>query len=106
MVERGGGGRRVPVSGGVGGWSLRSFNASPTEGIAAIAQEFTENFAVYGSDKIHPVEVRAADRAELVEWAHNVWVVRSVCPTSPRPVSLHGGPHRRHCAWSGRDVHV
>jgi anti-sigma factor RsiW len=55
--------------GGAGGWWLRGFNTTPTEGIAAIAQEATENFAVYGSDRIRPVELRATDRAELVDWA-------------------------------------
>jgi anti-sigma factor RsiW len=55
-------------AGGVGGWSMRGFGASPGEGVAAVAQEAAENFAVYGSDHSRPVELRAADRAELVSW--------------------------------------
>jgi anti-sigma factor RsiW len=54
--------------GGGAGWSLRSFNPVPREGIAAIAQEAAQNFAVYGADHTHPVELRASDRAELVSW--------------------------------------
>jgi anti-sigma factor RsiW len=56
-------------AGGTGGWSLRSFDHASGEGVAAIAQEAAQNFAVYGSDPIHPVELRATDRAELVDWA-------------------------------------
>jgi anti-sigma factor RsiW len=55
--------------GGAGGWSLHGANTTPTKGIAAVAQEAAENFAVYASDKIRPVELRAADRAELIDWA-------------------------------------
>jgi anti-sigma factor RsiW len=55
--------------GTAGGWSLRSLDTSRPEGVTAIAQEAAENFAVYGSDRIHPVELRATDRAELVDWA-------------------------------------
>jgi anti-sigma factor RsiW len=55
--------------GGAGGWSLRGVNLSPTEGTARVAQEAAENFAVYGSEKIRPVELLAADRSELIDWA-------------------------------------
>lgn len=55
--------------GGAGGWSMRGFDASSRGGVAAVAQEAAENFAVYGSDHSHPVELRATDRAELVSWA-------------------------------------
>ncbi len=54
--------------GGAGGWSLRGPFA-PGEGVAAIAQEAAQNFAVYSSDRSRPVELRATDRAELVSWA-------------------------------------
>ncbi|MDB5503450.1 MAG: anti-sigma factor [Tardiphaga sp.] len=54
--------------GGAGGWSLHG-PLAPSEGVAAIAQEAAQNFAVYGSDRIHPVELRATDRAELIDWA-------------------------------------
>jgi len=80
MIARRGRPRRVPswaaaaaavvllCAGGAGGWSLHGFNHSAGEGVAAIAQEAAENFAVYGSDHIRPVELRATDRAELVDW--------------------------------------
>jgi anti-sigma factor RsiW len=55
-------------AGGAGGWSLRGASHSAGEGVAAIAQEAAQNFAVYGSDRIRPVELRATDRAELVDW--------------------------------------
>jgi anti-sigma factor RsiW len=53
--------------GGVGGWSLHGIG-QPREGIVAIAQEAAANYAVYAPDQAHPVELRAADRAELVSW--------------------------------------
>jgi anti-sigma factor RsiW len=55
-------------AGGAGGWSLRGVGQPPSGGVAAIAQEAAQNFAVYGSDRIRPVELRATDRAELVDW--------------------------------------
>ena len=55
--------------GGAGGWSLRSIGEAPRQGVEAIAQEAAENYAVFGPDHTHPVELRATDRAELVNWA-------------------------------------
>lgn len=52
--------------GGAGGWSLRG-EAGP-QGVAAVAQEAADSFAVYGSDRVRPVELRAGERAELVAW--------------------------------------
>lgn len=54
-------------AGGATGWLLRGIDNS-TGGVAAIAQEAAQNYAVYGSDRIRPVELRADDRAELVAW--------------------------------------
>jgi anti-sigma factor RsiW len=51
-----------------GGWTLRGPIVLPQEGIAAVAQEAAENYAVYAPDKLRPVELRATDRAELVAW--------------------------------------
>jgi len=55
--------------GGAGGWSLRDMVRPSLEGVAALAQEAAESYAVYAPDHVHPVEVRAADRDELVGWA-------------------------------------
>jgi anti-sigma factor RsiW len=53
--------------GGAGGWTMHSGVQGP-EGIAAVAQEAAENYAVYAPDKLRPVELRAGDRAELASW--------------------------------------
>jgi anti-sigma factor RsiW len=57
------------VVGGAGGWSLKSMSQRPTEGIASLAREAADSFAVYAPDHTHPIELRASDRAELVAWA-------------------------------------
>jgi anti-sigma factor RsiW len=54
---------------GVGGWSLRGMTMAPMNGIAALAQEATMNYMVYAPDRLRPVELKAADRDELVSWA-------------------------------------
>lgn len=54
--------------GGVGGWSLNRMVEPPTEGIAALAQEAADSYEVYAPDTLHPVEIKAAGQAELVEW--------------------------------------
>ena len=53
--------------GAAGGWSLHLLRA-PAGGIAALAEEAADNYAVYGPDRIRPVEIRAADSGELVRW--------------------------------------
>jgi anti-sigma factor RsiW len=53
--------------GGAGGWTMRGGAAAP-EGIVAVAQEAADTYAVYAPDKVHPVELRAADRAQLTDW--------------------------------------
>jgi anti-sigma factor RsiW len=56
-----------------GGWSLRGAVGVPPaavpSGIEALAQEAADSYAVYAPDRTRPVEIRAADRAELVDWA-------------------------------------
>jgi anti-sigma factor RsiW len=54
--------------GGVGGWALPHAFEPPSGGIAALTQEAAESYAVYAPDHIRPVELRAADRGELVHW--------------------------------------
>jgi anti-sigma factor RsiW len=43
--------------------------APPTEGVVALAREASDSFATYASDKIRPVELRADNMVELVDWA-------------------------------------
>lgn len=55
--------------GAVGGWSLRGLSVPPSGGIAALAREAADSYAVYAPDRVHPVEMRAPERAQFVEWA-------------------------------------
>jgi anti-sigma factor RsiW len=67
------------LAGGAGGWSLHALQpgaaffttngAAPTEGIAALAQEASYNYAVFAADRQRPVELRADSRSELQSWA-------------------------------------
>jgi anti-sigma factor RsiW len=54
--------------GGAGGWFLHTVFGPPRAGIGALAQEATDSYAVFASDRIRPVEIRAPDRSELIEW--------------------------------------
>jgi anti-sigma factor RsiW len=54
--------------GGAGGWSMKSMSEQPTTGVASLAREAAESYAVYAPDHIRPIELRASDRAELVAW--------------------------------------
>lgn len=57
--------------GGVGGWVMRgSLQMSPS-GLAALAQEAADTYHVYAPDRVQPVEMRAADSAQLVQWVSN-----------------------------------
>ncbi|MDF0491594.1 hypothetical protein PX554_26115 [Sphingomonas sp. H39-1-10] len=53
--------------GGAGGWTLHD-QMRPTRGIAALAQEATNSYAVYAPDRTRPVELAATDRAQLIAW--------------------------------------
>lgn len=60
--------------GAAGGWSLHGAvgpQARPPApgGILALAQEAADSYAVYAPDRVHPVEIRAADKTALVDWA-------------------------------------
>jgi anti-sigma factor RsiW len=55
--------------GAAGGWSLHTLFAPPRAGISALAQEATDSYAVFALDRVRPVEIRAIDRSELVQWA-------------------------------------
>ena len=51
--------------GGVSGWVIRGAT-EPTGGIAALAQEASDSYQVYASDRTRPVELR--DSTELAAW--------------------------------------
>jgi anti-sigma factor RsiW len=55
--------------GSAAGWLLRGITNSSRGEVSAIAAEGSENYAVFGSDRMHPVEIHAGDREELVKWA-------------------------------------
>ena len=55
------------AAGAAGGWFMHP-PAEPASGISALAQEAAANYAVYAPDYMHPVELRAADRGELLRW--------------------------------------
>jgi len=54
--------------GGLGGWSVRGALQMPPSGLVALAQEAAVSYSVYAPDRIRPVEVRASDGAQLVQW--------------------------------------
>ncbi|AOB31291.1 hypothetical protein AKI39_12215 [Bordetella sp. H567] len=54
--------------GGVGGWNLRGTPEAPAGGIAALAREAAASYQVYAADPRRPVELPAADSAQLVSW--------------------------------------
>jgi anti-sigma factor RsiW len=54
--------------GGLAGWALRGGPASASGGIAALAQEATDSYRVFAPDHARPVELRAAERDELIRW--------------------------------------
>jgi anti-sigma factor RsiW len=55
--------------GGMSGWIARGTMEAPAGGLAALAQEAAYSYNVYAPDRTRPVEIRASDSAELVEWA-------------------------------------
>jgi len=55
--------------GGLGGWVIRGATLAPAGGLTALAQEASDSYKVYASDRTRPVELR--DSAELVQWASN-----------------------------------
>jgi anti-sigma factor RsiW len=55
--------------GGSTGWSLRGVVHPPREGILALAEEAGDSYSVYAPDRVRPVEIRASETKELVNWA-------------------------------------
>lgn len=54
--------------GAAGGWSMRAGLEPPTEGVAALAREAQDSYAVFAPDPTRPVEIAGDNRAELVAW--------------------------------------
>jgi anti-sigma factor RsiW len=55
--------------GGISGWIARGSMEPPASGLAALAQEAAYSYDVYAPDHARPVEIRASDSAQLVQWA-------------------------------------
>ena len=55
--------------GGAGGWSLRGTVQPAREGVLALAEEAGDSYSVYAPDRVRPVEIRASEGKELVNWA-------------------------------------
>jgi anti-sigma factor RsiW len=54
--------------GGLSGWAVRGALQASPGGLVALAQEATASYNVYAPDRVRPVEVRASDATQLVEW--------------------------------------
>jgi anti-sigma factor RsiW len=57
--------------GGLSGWVVRGAVQPPDAGLAALAQEASYSFGVYAPDRVRPVEIRATDSEQLVQWVSN-----------------------------------
>ncbi|WP_024507798.1 anti-sigma factor [Bradyrhizobium sp. ARR65] len=54
--------------GAAGGWAMRGALQVAPGGVIALAQEAMESYNVYAPDHVRPVEMRASDSGELVQW--------------------------------------
>jgi anti-sigma factor RsiW len=54
--------------GGASGWWLRGLAEPPANGLAALAQEAVDNYAVFATDRTHPVELLADQQDQLLRW--------------------------------------
>jgi anti-sigma factor RsiW len=54
--------------GGLSGWSMRGALQASPGGLIALGQEAAVSYNVYARDRVRPVEVRASDNAQLVQW--------------------------------------
>jgi anti-sigma factor RsiW len=57
--------------GGLSGWVVRDAVQPPGAGLAALAEEASYSFGVYAPDRVRPVEIRATDSEQLVQWVSN-----------------------------------
>ncbi|WP_378134880.1 anti-sigma factor family protein [Chelatococcus sp. GCM10030263] len=56
------------AAGAGGGWLARGSVTPPASGLAALAREASDSYKVFSVDQARPVEIRAADQADLVNW--------------------------------------
>ena len=54
--------------GGAGGWVMHGALPTSPSGMVALAQEAADSYAVYAPDHERPVEMRASDTTQLVQW--------------------------------------
>lgn len=54
--------------GGLGGWIVRGAMQGTPGGLAALTQEAAYSYNVYAPDRVRPVEIRASDADQLVQW--------------------------------------
>ena len=55
--------------GGLGGWFVRGeMQTLAPGGLAALTQEAAYSYNVYAPDRVRPVEIRASDSTQLVQW--------------------------------------
>lgn len=59
------------VVGGTGGWFLRGQTGGQQAGIAALADEASYAYAVFGNDRNRAVEIPAGDSEALAQWMEN-----------------------------------
>jgi anti-sigma factor RsiW len=57
--------------GGLGGWAVRGALQTSGGGLAALAQEAAYTYGVYAPDRVRPVEIKATDSVQLVQWVSN-----------------------------------
>jgi anti-sigma factor RsiW len=72
------------VAGATGGWAVRGYSLSPSEGVAALAQEASASYATFASDMLRPVEVRADNLPELASLASTTLGAKTVLPDLSR----------------------
>jgi anti-sigma factor RsiW len=89
--------------GGIAGWIARGsmMPASPS-GLIALAEEAADSYNVYAPDHIRPVEIRAADNAQLVQWVS----AGQRTGSDDGRLSADGRASGRHLARSGSHVRV
>jgi anti-sigma factor RsiW len=93
--------------GGVSGWVARDTLRPSPGGLVALAQEATASYNVYAPDRIRPVEVRASDSAQLVQWvSERLHRPVKVPDLTDSGYQLMGGRLVATKARPSRDVHV
>jgi anti-sigma factor RsiW len=61
----------VLILGGGGGWLLRGTLAPSPTPLAVLEREARATYAVYATDRRHPIEVAATERDHLTQWLSN-----------------------------------